>query len=139
MLLYVYIYFFWHFLLLLFFIKKFVLLLLFSFFLWSVKFPQQNINQSEKLVMKNGDEKLSVELQGNTLNTVDHLMRYVIVHVLTSTKTSKRCSFVKCIPLLTYPPYVTNYSKTSINAINKIMNLCNSVLCKLYFLSVLSI
>ena len=44
---------------LLFFIKKFVFLPISFFFWWSIKFRQQNINQSEARI---GDKKLSVEL-----------------------------------------------------------------------------
>ena len=136
MLLYVYIYFFCTFFCCCFSSKNLCFYYYFHFSYEVSNFRNRTLtNQKPELAMKNCQWNCGE----NTLNTVDHLMRYVIVHVLTSTKTYKRCSFVKCIPLLTYAPYVTNYSKTSINAINKIMNLCNSVLCKLYFLRVLSI
>ena len=49
---------FWHFFVV-FYQKNYVFIVFFSSFWWSIKFPQQNINQSET---RNGDKKLSVKL-----------------------------------------------------------------------------
>ena len=51
----------------LFFIKKSVFVFFIYFFGWSIKFPQQNINQSE---IGTGDKKLSEELYVSEKNDV---------------------------------------------------------------------